>query len=172
MLYYVMLSYVNGGVENINDHSSLRQLQNPSDLFSLSLLIISFSPLSSHPILLHAQLLYPILSQLHFPCPSLPYHLILLSIISPLIFSSLISSYLFLSSSHLLILSLPLILSPFSSHPFPLLHNSTDREPEDSVFSSLLPLMRDNLPKKLAEVAWDRVATKFPVQYQVGECEG
>ena len=35
----------------------------------------------------------------------------------------------------------------------------------------LLPLIRENLPKKLAEVAWDRVESKFPVLYQVGRAK-
>ena len=30
----------------------------------------------------------------------------------------------------------------------------------------MFPLVIDNLPKKLAEVAGDRVRTRFPVQYQ------
>lgn len=35
------------------------------------------------------------------------------------------------------------------------------------MFQELLPLIRENLPQKLAEVAWDRVESQFPVQYQV-----
>lgn len=37
---------------------------------------------------------------------------------------------------------------------------------EDPLFQELLPLVRDNLPKKLADVAWDRVPGRFPLQYQ------
>ena len=39
-------------------------------------------------------------------------------------------------------------------------------DPEDDLFQELLPLIRENLPTSLAEVAWDRVPTRFPVQYQ------
>jgi len=39
-------------------------------------------------------------------------------------------------------------------------------QPEDPLFQELLPLIKENLPAKLAEVAWDRVPTHFPVQYQ------
>ncbi len=38
--------------------------------------------------------------------------------------------------------------------------------PEDALFQELIPLIKDNLPKKLADVAWDRVPSRFPVQYQ------
>ena len=38
--------------------------------------------------------------------------------------------------------------------------------PGDDLFEELFPLVIENLPKKLAEVAGDRVKTKFPVQYQ------
>lgn len=41
-----------------------------------------------------------------------------------------------------------------------------DVNPEDPLFQELMPLIRDTLPKKLAELAWDRVPGKFPVQYQ------
>jgi hypothetical protein len=41
-----------------------------------------------------------------------------------------------------------------------------DVEPSDPLFQELLPLIKENLPNKLAEVAWDRVPTHFPVQYQ------
>jgi len=40
-----------------------------------------------------------------------------------------------------------------------------DVKPGDPLFQELLPLVKDNLPKKLAEVAWDRVPQRFPVQY-------
>ena len=40
-------------------------------------------------------------------------------------------------------------------------------QPGDPLFQELLPLIRENLPEKLAEVAWDRVESQFPVQYQV-----
>lgn len=39
-------------------------------------------------------------------------------------------------------------------------------QPNDKLFQELLPLIKDNLPHKLAEVAWDRVPTRFPIQYQ------
>ncbi len=39
-------------------------------------------------------------------------------------------------------------------------------QPSDPLFQELLPLIKDSLPTKLAEVAWDRVPGKFPVQYQ------
>jgi glutamate dehydrogenase len=39
-------------------------------------------------------------------------------------------------------------------------------QPNDPLFQELLPLVKDNLPKKLASVAWDRVPSRFPVQYQ------
>lgn len=46
----------------------------------------------------------------------------------------------------------------------------TDRlqtiNPGDPLWDELFPLIRDNLPKKLADVAWDRVPEKFPLQYQ------
>ena len=68
--------------------------------------------------------------------------------------------------------------SPFSSRPslaLPLYFTHISRSsppldvnPGDPLFVELLPLIRENLPKKLAEVAWDRVESKFPVQYQVG----
>jgi len=38
--------------------------------------------------------------------------------------------------------------------------------PEDTLFQELLPLVKENLPEKLAEMAWDRVPSRFPVQYQ------
>lgn len=38
--------------------------------------------------------------------------------------------------------------------------------PGDALFEELMPLIKDNLPKKLATVAWDRVRDRFPVQYQ------
>lgn len=41
-----------------------------------------------------------------------------------------------------------------------------DVQPTDPLFIELVPLIKDNLPKKLANVAWDRVAKRFPVQYQ------
>lgn len=39
-------------------------------------------------------------------------------------------------------------------------------QPNDELFQELMPLIKDNLPKKLADVAWDRVPSRFPVQYQ------
>lgn len=39
-------------------------------------------------------------------------------------------------------------------------------QPEDPLFKELLPLIGETLPKKLNEVAGDRVPTRFPVQYQ------
>jgi len=41
-----------------------------------------------------------------------------------------------------------------------------DVQPSDPLFQELLPLIKDNMPKKLADVAWDRAAARFPVQYQ------
>ena len=71
--------------------------------------------------------------------------------------------------------------SPFSSRPslaLPLYFTHISRSsppldvnPGDPLFVELLPLIRENLPKKLAEVAWDRVESKFPVQYQVGRAK-
>jgi hypothetical protein len=42
-------------------------------------------------------------------------------------------------------------------------------EPTDPLFQELMPLIKENLPKKVAEVAWDRVPTRFPIQYMVSE---
>lgn len=39
-------------------------------------------------------------------------------------------------------------------------------QPSDPLFQELLPIIADNLPKKLAQVAGDRIPSKFPVQYQ------
>lgn len=39
-------------------------------------------------------------------------------------------------------------------------------EPSDPLFKSLMPLIKENLPDKLAEMAWDRVPECMPVQYQ------
>lgn len=41
-----------------------------------------------------------------------------------------------------------------------------DVQPEDPLFQELVPIIAENLPKKLAEVAGDRISSKFPVQYQ------
>lgn len=41
-----------------------------------------------------------------------------------------------------------------------------DVQPSDPLFQELVPIIRENLPKKLADVAGDRIAAKFPVQYQ------
>lgn len=38
--------------------------------------------------------------------------------------------------------------------------------PTDSLFKELLPVIRENLPKKLAELGGDRIAKRYPVQYQ------
>lgn len=38
--------------------------------------------------------------------------------------------------------------------------------PEDKLFQELFPLIKDNLPKKLAELGGDRIAARYPVQYQ------
>lgn len=40
-----------------------------------------------------------------------------------------------------------------------------DYSPGDALFEELMPLVKDSLPKKLQEVAWDRAPTHFPVQY-------
>jgi len=46
----------------------------------------------------------------------------------------------------------------------------TDRlanvQPADPLFVELLPLIRENLPRKLAELGGDRIASRYPVQYQ------
>ena len=46
----------------------------------------------------------------------------------------------------------------------------TDRlanvQPEDPLFKELLPLIREGLPKKMVDIAGDRITTNFPVQYQ------
>jgi glutamate dehydrogenase len=46
----------------------------------------------------------------------------------------------------------------------------TDRlaivQPEDELFNELRPVINEHLPKKLVEFAGDRIASKFPVQYQ------
>jgi hypothetical protein len=39
-------------------------------------------------------------------------------------------------------------------------------QPNDELFQELMPSMKQNLPKKLADVAWDQVPSRFPVQYQ------
>lgn len=42
-----------------------------------------------------------------------------------------------------------------------------DVQPSDPLFQELVPLIREeNLPKKLAEVAGDRISKQYPVQYQ------
>jgi len=41
-----------------------------------------------------------------------------------------------------------------------------DFYPGEELFEELLPLIKENLPDKLAEIAWDRVPSRFPVQYQ------
>ena len=40
-----------------------------------------------------------------------------------------------------------------------------DVEPGDPLWEKLMPLVKQNLPAKLAEVAWDRAPQRFPVQY-------
>jgi len=45
-------------------------------------------------------------------------------------------------------------------------HHLQEVNPDDALFIELLPLIKENLPKKLAEIAWDRVKSRFPVQYQ------
>jgi glutamate dehydrogenase len=46
----------------------------------------------------------------------------------------------------------------------------TDRlanvQPSDPLFVELLPLIRENLPRKLAELGGDRISSRYPVQYQ------
>jgi len=41
-----------------------------------------------------------------------------------------------------------------------------DQNPGDPLFEELLPLVRQSLPKKLADFAGDRISQRFPVQYQ------
>jgi len=38
--------------------------------------------------------------------------------------------------------------------------------PGDPLFEELLPVIKETLPKKLVDLAWDRVPKGFPVQYQ------
>ena len=66
----------------------------------------------------------------------------------------------FLAVFHLKVLLLIFLSSTSSLH-------CIDVQPGDPLFQELLPLIRENLPEKLAEVAWDRVESQFPVQYQV-----
>ena len=40
-----------------------------------------------------------------------------------------------------------------------------DVQPGDALFQELLPLIKENLPAKLAEVAGDRIESRLPVQY-------
>ncbi|CAM9252354.1 unnamed protein product, partial [Ectocarpus fasciculatus] len=40
-----------------------------------------------------------------------------------------------------------------------------DYSPGDPLFEELMPLVKDSLPKKLQEVAWDRAPSRLPVQY-------
>jgi glutamate dehydrogenase len=46
----------------------------------------------------------------------------------------------------------------------------TDRlaivQPEDALFQELRPVIAEHLPKKLVEIAGDRIASQFPIQYQ------
>ena len=39
-------------------------------------------------------------------------------------------------------------------------------EPNQPEFKALMPLIKESLPAKLAELGWDRVSSRFPVQYQ------
>lgn len=41
-----------------------------------------------------------------------------------------------------------------------------DVQPEDQLFQDLFPLIKEGLPRKLVEVAGDRISSRFPVQYQ------
>ncbi len=41
-----------------------------------------------------------------------------------------------------------------------------DVNPGDPLWNDLMPLVKENLPLKLADVAWDRAPEKFPLQYQ------
>lgn len=77
-----------------------------------------------------------------------------------------------------------LLFKSYNSYPGPLPHFSErisnainlvtdaitdhleDVNPSDPLFRELLPLVKQNLPKKLASVAWDRAEARFPVQYQ------
>lgn len=78
-----------------------------------------------------------------------------------------------------------LLFREFENHPGSLVHFSerisaaiakvtdaitdalADVQPEDALFKELVPLIReDNLPKKLADVAGDRIGERYPVQYQ------
>lgn len=47
-----------------------------------------------------------------------------------------------------------------------LIHRLADVNPDDDLFQELLPLVKENLPQKLQDVAWDRAPAMFPVQYQ------
>ena len=41
-----------------------------------------------------------------------------------------------------------------------------DIEPNEELFQELFPLIKESLPMKLVEVAGDRIANNFPIQYQ------
>jgi len=41
-----------------------------------------------------------------------------------------------------------------------------DQQHGDELFDKVFPVIRDNLPKKLDEMAWGRVKDRFPLQYQ------
>ena len=42
----------------------------------------------------------------------------------------------------------------------------TDMEIGDERYQKLKPLIKKNLPVKLADMAWDRVESHFPISYQ------
>jgi len=68
----------------------------------------------------------------------------------------------------------PGALPHFSERISAAINNATDAitdaldnvKPSDSLFQELLPLVKESLPTKLAELAWSRVPSKFPIQYQ------
>ena len=68
----------------------------------------------------------------------------------------------------------PGTLPQFSGRISTCINNVTDAlitrldglQPGDPLLEELLPLVKMNLPKKLAELAWDRAREKMPLQYQ------
>jgi len=47
-----------------------------------------------------------------------------------------------------------------------LIMHMADVNPEDDLFQELLPLVKESMPQKLQDIAWDRAPALFPVQYQ------
>lgn len=65
-------------------------------------------------------------------------------------------------------------LPHFSERISAAINNVTDRivaalekvNPGDPLYEELFPIVKENIPKKLADLAWDRAKTRLPVQYQ------